>query len=83
MLRTYPTVLIGYVMSRTIPIYVEVELPSDDKKRVRLICLAQGLNLIPYKRVKHERMAMPKRSMKCAHDDQESLEGWKFVKENY
>jgi hypothetical protein len=82
-LRTYPTVLIGYAMSSTIPTYVEVALPSDDKKGVGLNCLAHGLNLIPYKRVTHERMGMPKRSMKCAHDDQESLEGRKLVKENY
>jgi F-type H+-transporting ATPase subunit a len=82
-LRTYPTVLIGYAMSRTIPTYVEGDRPSDDKKRVRPNCLAQGLNLIPYKRVEHERMAMPKRSLKRAHDDQESLEGWRFVEENY
>ncbi len=39
-------------------------LRSDDKKRARLNCLAHILSLIPYKKVKHEKVKMLKRSMK-------------------
>jgi polyphosphate kinase len=41
------------------------------------------LKLIPYKKVKHEKVEMPKRSMKHTNDDQKSLEGRKFVAEKY
>ena len=58
-------------------------LHSDDKKRARLNCLAHILSLIPYKKVKHEKVKMPKRSMKGAYDDQASLAGRKFVAEKY
>ena len=58
-------------------------LRSDDKKRARLNCLAHILDLMPYKKVKREKVEMVKRSMKHAYDDQKSLEGRKFVKEKY
>jgi len=58
-------------------------LHSDDKKRARLNCLAHILELISYKKVKHEKVEMPKRSMKHPYDDQKSLEGRKFVAEKY
>jgi len=58
-------------------------LRSDDKKRARLNCLAHILSLIPYKKVKHDKVKMPKRSMKGAYDDQASLKGRKLVAEKY
>jgi polyphosphate kinase 2 len=58
-------------------------LRSDDKKRARLNCLAHILDLLPYKKVKHEKVEMVKRSMKHAYDDQKSLEGRRFVKQKY
>jgi polyphosphate kinase 2 len=58
-------------------------LRSDDKKRARLNCLAHILDLMPYKKVKQEKVEMVKRSMKHVYDDQKSLEGRKFVKERY
>ena len=58
-------------------------LRSDDKKRARLNCLAHILSLIPYKKVKREKVKMPKRSMKHAYDDQKAIENRKFVKEAY
>ncbi len=58
-------------------------LRSDDKKRARLNCLRHILDQIPYKRVKREKVKLPKRSMKGAYDDQKSLAGRKFVKEAY
>ena len=58
-------------------------LHSDDKKRARLNCLAHILSLIPYKKVPHEEIKMPKRSMKHAYDDQATLKGRKFVPQKY
>jgi polyphosphate kinase 2 len=58
-------------------------LRSDDKKRARLNCLAHILSLIPYKKVKHDKVRMPKRSMKRSYDDQASLVGRKLVAEKY
>jgi len=58
-------------------------LHSDDKKRARLNCLAHILDLMPYKKVKQEKVEMVQRSMKHAYDDHKSLEGRKFVKEKY
>jgi len=58
-------------------------LRSDDKKRARLNCLAHILDLMPYKKVKPEKVEMVKRSMKHAYDDQKSLEGRRFVTETY
>ncbi len=58
-------------------------LPSDDKKRARLNGLAHILDLIPYEKMKREKVKMPKRSMKHAYDDQKSIENRKFVKEAY
>lgn len=58
-------------------------LPSDDKKRARLNCIRHMLSLIPYKKIPHEKVKLPKRSMKSAYDDQASLKGRKFVPEKY
>jgi polyphosphate kinase 2 len=66
--------------TRWAPWYV---LRSDDKKRARLNCLTHILSLIPYKKVPHEKVKLPKRSMKGAYDDQASLAGRKFVAEKY
>ena len=45
---------------------------SDDKKRARLNCIAHLLSLIPYKKVKREKVELPKRSNKGEYDDQRS-----------
>ena len=58
-------------------------LPSDDKKRARLNCLAHILDLIPYKRAPRQKVKLPKRSMKGAYDDVASLKRRKFVKAKY
>jgi polyphosphate kinase 2 (PPK2 family) len=58
-------------------------LPSDDKRRARLNCIAHLLKLIPYKKVSRERVKLPKRSMKGAYDDQATLEGRTFIPERY
>ncbi len=56
---------------------------SDDKKRARLNVIAHLLSWIPYKRVKRDKIKLPKRSEKGAYDDQASLRGRRFVPETY
>jgi len=56
---------------------------SDDKKRARLNCITHLLNLIPYKKVSHEKIELPERSMKGAYDDRAALRRRTFVPEKY
>ena len=58
-------------------------LRSDDKKRARLNCIHHILGLIPYKKLKREKVNLPDRSMKGAYDDEATLKGRKFVPEKY
>jgi polyphosphate kinase 2 len=58
-------------------------LRSDDKKRARLNCIAHLLSIIPYKRMRRDKVKLPERSKKGAYDDQASLAGRKFVPEKY
>jgi polyphosphate kinase 2 len=58
-------------------------LPSDDKKRARLNCIAYLLDTIPYKKVPRDKIRLPKRSMKGEYDDQASLKGRKLVPARY
>jgi len=56
---------------------------SDDKKRARLNCISHFLSVIPYKKVKREKIELPQRSEKGAYDDQASLKRRRFVPEKY
>ena len=58
-------------------------LHSDDKKRARLNCIRHILDLVPYKKVKRDKVKLPDRSMKGAYDDQATLKGRKFVAGKY
>jgi polyphosphate kinase 2 len=58
-------------------------LRSDDKKRARLNCIRHILDLIPYKKVRREKVRLPERSMKGAYDDQAALKGRKSVREYF
>jgi polyphosphate kinase 2 len=58
-------------------------LRSDDKKRARLNCLTHILGLIPYKKVRHDKVKLPKRWTKHRYDDEASLKGRHFVAEKY
>ena len=64
--------------TRHAPWYV---VHSDDKKRARLNCISHILNLIPYKKIKHKKIKLPKRSNKRKYDDQVSLKGISVVPE--
>jgi polyphosphate kinase 2 len=66
--------------TRHAPWYV---LRSNDKKRARLNCIAHLLGRIPYKKIRREKIELPKRSEKGAYDDQASLRGRRFVPEVY
>jgi len=56
---------------------------SDDKKRARLNCITHLLSKIPYGKVPHEKVKLPKRKTKGSFDDQASLRGRHFVSEKY
>jgi polyphosphate kinase 2 len=58
-------------------------VPSDDKKRARLNCIAHLLSLIPYKPVAREKVKLPKVSNKRAYDDLATLRNRRFVAERY
>ncbi len=58
-------------------------VPSDDKRRARLNCISHLLSLIPYKKVKREKIDLPKRSKKGEYDDVASLKGRKFVSQKH
>jgi polyphosphate kinase 2 (PPK2 family) len=66
--------------TRHAPWYI---LRSDDKKRARLNCITHLLSQVPYKKVKREKIKLPKRSKKGAYDDQATLKGRRLVPEKY
>jgi polyphosphate kinase len=66
--------------SKHAPWYV---LRSDDKERARLNCISHLLSRIPYKKLKRDKVKLPKRSKKGAYDDQTTLESRRFVPEKY
>ena len=66
--------------TRFAPWYI---IRSDDKKRARLNTIAFLLKLIPHKKIKHDKVRLPDRSNKHAYDDEASLEGRRFVPEEY
>ena len=66
--------------TRKAPWYI---VPSDDKRRARLNCISHLLALIPHKKVRREKVKLPKRSMKGAYDDSATLKGRRFVPERF
>ena len=66
--------------SRHAPWYV---VHSNDKRRARLNCIAHILRSIPYKKIAHTKVKLPKRAGKGRYDDQSALKGRNFVRETY
>jgi polyphosphate kinase 2 len=64
----------------TAPWYI---VRSDDKRTARLNTIAHVLSLIPYKKLKREKIKLPARSTKGAYDDNASIAGRRFVPERY
>jgi polyphosphate kinase len=56
---------------------------SDEKRRGRLNCISHLQRSIPYKRVPHTKVKLPKRSGKGRYDDQSTLKRRNFVRETY
>ena len=56
---------------------------SDDKRRARLNTIAFLLTLIPHRRLKRDKVRLPRRSQKHAYDDEATLTGRRFVPERH
>ena len=56
---------------------------SDDKRRARLNCISHILSAIPHKKMKNDKVKLPKRPNKNKYDDQRALKGRNFVRELY
>ena len=56
---------------------------SDNKKGARLNCISHLLSLIPYKKLKRDKVKLPDRSKKEQYDDQATLKGKTFIPEKY
>jgi polyphosphate kinase 2 len=56
---------------------------SDDKKRARLNAISHILSLIPYKKIKHAKVKLPKRSDENKYDDRLKVETLNLVPERY
>jgi len=56
---------------------------SDDKRRARLSCIAHLLEMIPYKRMRGDKVRLPKRSNKGRYNDQAGVRGVNVVSERY
>ncbi len=56
---------------------------TDNKRRGRLNCIAHILSRIPYKKVRRDKVKLPKRDMRGRYNDQTSLKGRRFVLERY
>jgi polyphosphate kinase len=56
---------------------------SDDKRRGRLNAISHILSLIPYKKVKHDKIKLPGRSKKDKYDDLATVKNRRFVKVRY
>jgi polyphosphate kinase 2 len=56
---------------------------SDNKKAARLNCITHLLSVIPYKKLKREKVKLPDRSKKYKYDDQATMKGRKFIPEKY
>ena len=66
--------------TRLSPWYI---LPSDDKRSARLNAIAHILSVIPYKRLKQEKVELPDRLTKGEYDDKSSIKRRRFVKARY
>jgi polyphosphate kinase 2 len=56
---------------------------SDDKKRTRLNGIKHILSMIPYKRMKRDRIVLPKRSNKTRYDDELDRKHCELIEEVY
>jgi polyphosphate kinase len=58
-------------------------VPSDDKKKARLNCIAHFLSKVPHRTVPRKKVTLPARKQQGRYNDQTSLKGRHFVPEKY
>jgi polyphosphate kinase 2 len=56
---------------------------SDNKKAARLNCISHLLSLIPYKKIKRDKVKLPERSNKFKYDDHATMKRRNFIPEKY
>ena len=56
---------------------------TDDKRRGRLNCISHILSLIPHKKIRRDKIKLPKRLLKNKYDDHASLKGRQFVVDRF
>jgi polyphosphate kinase 2 len=66
--------------SKEAPWYI---IRSDDKRRARLNCISHLLSTIPHKKIKSDKVKLPKRPKKSKYDEQRGLKGRNFVEERF
>ncbi|MFZ0065022.1 MAG: polyphosphate kinase 2 [Pseudolabrys sp.] len=66
--------------SKEAPWYV---IRSDDKRRARLNCITHILETIPHKKIRTEKVKLPKRIEKNRYDDKRTMQGRRYVREVY
>jgi len=66
--------------SKEAPWYI---IRSDDKRRARLNCISHLLSTIPHKKIKNDKVKLPKRPKKSKYDEQRGLKGRNFVEERF
>jgi polyphosphate kinase 2 len=66
--------------SEDAPWYV---IRSDDKRRARLNCISHILSTIPHKKIRADKVKLPKRIEKNRYDDQSPMKDRRFVQEIY
>ena len=66
--------------TRIAPWYI---IRSDDKRAARLNAISHVLSQIPYKKLPHDKVKLPKRSTKGAYDDAASIARRRYVRERY
>jgi len=66
--------------SENAPWYV---VRSDDKRRARLNCISHILSTIPHKKIRADKVKLPKRIEKNRYDDQRPMRDRRFVQEIY
>ncbi len=52
---------------------------SNDKKRARLNLISHLLEQIPYEKIPRKKVKLPRRIMKTAYDDVESIAGRRWI----
>jgi hypothetical protein len=56
---------------------------SDDKRKARLNIISHILDAIPHKKIKRQKVRLPKRPEHGRYDDQAGLKDRRFVAEQY